>query len=426
MATKTIIILSLSLIIFFNVFFSTSLFKHYDNDDLSFIEEVDGHDSYQPPPPPWPIDDNDVVVLRESNFSDFVEKNRHVMVLFYAPWCYFCKALAPEYAAAATELKEEAVLAKVDATEELGLAHKYKIQGYPTMFLFIGGVHKPYYGDYYGHRKKDAIATWVRKKMCPTIENVTTIEEAEHILSILTAGSKIVLGFLDTLEGPESKELACASGLEDDVNFYQTASPDVAKLFHISPQSKRPALVLVTKVAEKISHFNSQFTKSGIAEFVSENKIPPVTIFTRESAPLIVENPIKKQNEGDVKVVVVNDFDEIVLDESKDVLLEIYAPWCGHCQSLEPIYNELAKHVSGIDSLVIAKMDGTTNEHPRAKADGFPTLLFFPAGNKSFDPITVDTDRTVVAFYEFLKNHAVAFTTKHTQENNMLQAALTH
>ncbi|KAJ7947807.1 Protein disulfide-isomerase [Quillaja saponaria] len=51
-------------------------------------------------------------------------------------------------------------------------------------------------------------------------------------------------------------------------------------------------------------------------------------------------------------------------------------------------------------------MDGTTNEHPRAKADGFPTILLFPAGNKSFDPITVDTDRTVVAFYKFLKKHA--------------------
>lgn len=48
-------------------------------------------------------------------------------------------------------------------------------------------------------------------------------------------------------------------------------------------------------------------------------------------------------------------------------LIQIYAPWCGHCQSLEPTYNKLAKHLRGIESLVIAKMDGTTNEHPRAK-----------------------------------------------------------
>lgn len=46
---------------------------------------------------------------------------------------------------------------------------------------------------------------------------------------------------------------------------------------------------------------------------------------------------------------------------------QIYAPWCGHCQALDPIYNKLGKHLRGVDSLVIAKMDGTTNEHPRAK-----------------------------------------------------------
>jgi protein disulfide-isomerase A1 len=34
---------------------------------------------------------------------------------------------------------------------------------------------------------------------------------------------------------------------------------------------------------------------------------------------------------------------------------------------LEPTYNKLATHLRGIESIVIAKMDGTTNEHPRAK-----------------------------------------------------------
>lgn len=34
---------------------------------------------------------------------------------------------------------------------------------------------------------------------------------------------------------------------------------------------------------------------------------------------------------------------------------------------MEPIYDKLAKHLRGIESIVIAKMDGTTNEHPRGK-----------------------------------------------------------
>ncbi|XP_038895600.1 protein disulfide isomerase-like 1-4 [Benincasa hispida] len=472
-----------------------------DFGDFSDFEDSEGdRDEYKAPV----VDEKDVVVLKEGNFSDFIKENRFVMVEFYAPWCGHCQALAPEYAAAATELKaENVVLAKVDATEENELAQQYDVQGFPTVYFFSDGVHKPYPGQ----RTKDAIVTWIKKKTGPGIYNITSVEDAERIL---TSETKVAVGYLNSLVGSESDELAAASRLEDDVNFYQTVNPEVAKLFHIEASAKRPALVLLKKEAEKLSRFDGEFSKSAIAEFVFANKLPLVTKFTRESAPLIFESSIKKQlilfaisndseklipifeesaksfkgklifvyveidnedvgkpvseyfgisgngpqvlgytgnedskkfvldkevtleniktfgenfledklkpfyksdpipetNDGDVKIVVGDNFDEIVLDESKDVLLEIYAPWCGHCQALEPTYNKLAKHLRGVDSLVIAKMDGTTNEHPRAKSDGFPTILFFPAGNKSFDPITVDTDRTVVAFYKFLKKNA--------------------
>ncbi|CAJ1979309.1 unnamed protein product [Sphenostylis stenocarpa] len=478
---------------------------HFDNDDDDDFGDFSGFDSPSEEAFKEPaVDDKDVVILKERNFTTVIENNRFVMVEFYAPWCGHCQALAPEYAAAATELKPDGVvLAKVDATIENELAHEYDVQGFPTVFFFVDGEHKPYTGQ----RTKDAIVTWIKKKIGPGVSNITTLDEAERIL---TAESKVVLGFLNSLVGAESDELAAASKLEDGVNFYQTVVPDVAKLFHIDASVKRPALILLKKEEEKLNHFDGKFVKSEIAEFVSSNKLPLVTTFTRESAPEIFESQIKKQlllfatsndtekfvpvfkesakhfkgklifvlvemdsedvgkpvadyfgitgngpkvlgytgnddgrkflldgevtvdkltafgndfleeklkpflksdpvpesNDGDVKIVVGNNFDEIVLDESKDVLLEIYAPWCGHCQALEPTYNKLAKHLRSIESIVIAKMDGTTNEHPRAKADGFPTLLFYPARNKSSDPIPVDVDRSVVAFYKFLRKHA--------------------
>ncbi|CAF2047607.1 hypothetical protein HID58_035436 [Brassica napus] len=465
----------------------------------------EGGGEYHEEEPQLPIvDEKDVAVLTKDNFTEFVGNNSFAMVEFYAPWCGACQALAPEYAAAATELKGVAALAKIDATEEGDLAQKYEIQGFPTVFLFVDGEMRK---TYEGERTKDGIVTWMKKKASPSIHNITTVEEAERVLS---AEPKVVLAFLDSLVGSESAELAAASRLEDDLSFYQTTSPDIAKLFEIETEVKRPALVLLKKEEEKLARFDGNFTKAAISEFVSANKSPLVINFTREGASLIFENSVKNQlilfattnesekhlptlrevaksfkgkfvfvyvqmdnedygeavsgffgvtgtapkvlvytgnedmrkfildgeltvnniktlaedfladklkpfyksdpvpetNDGDVKIIVGNNFDEIVLDESKDVLLEIYAPWCGYCQSFEPIYNKLGKYLKGIDSLVVAKMDGTTNEHPRAKADGFPTILFFPGGNKSFDPITVDVDRTVVELYKFLKKHA--------------------
>lgn len=47
--------------------------------------------------------------------------------------------------------------------------------------------------------------------------------------------------------------------------------------------------------------------------------------------------------DGEVTVVVGKSFDSLVKDAKKDVLLEVYAPWCGHCKKLEPIYQKLAK-----------------------------------------------------------------------------------
>lgn len=120
-------------------------FENYDDlDDFATGEgEFDDSESV----PEAEIDESDVVVLKSANFSDVVEKNRYVMVEFYATWCGHCQALKPEYAAAATELKvDEVVLAKVDAGEETELAQKFNVEGYPTVFLFVDGVHKPYNG----------------------------------------------------------------------------------------------------------------------------------------------------------------------------------------------------------------------------------------------------------------------------------------
>uniref|UniRef100_A0A8C3IJV0 Protein disulfide-isomerase A3 n=1 Tax=Chrysemys picta bellii TaxID=8478 RepID=A0A8C3IJV0_CHRPI len=93
--------------------------------------------------------------------------------------------------------------------------------------------------------------------------------------------------------------------------------------------------------------------------------------------------PIPENNDGPVKVVVAENFDDLVNAEDKDVLIEFYAPWCGHCKNLEPKYKELGEKLSKDPNVVIAKMDATANDVPSPyEVRGFPTIYFAPAGNK--------------------------------------------
>lgn len=63
-----------------------------------------------------------------------------------------------------------------------------------------------------------------------------------------------------------------------------------------------------------------------------------------------------------VKVVCSKDYEKLVTGSGNFVLLELYAPWCPHCQKLEPIYEEVAKNLSHVEDLTLAKMDFTKNE----------------------------------------------------------------
>ncbi|KAJ1417172.1 Thioredoxin-like superfamily [Sesbania bispinosa] len=86
-----------------------------------------------------------------------------------------------------------------------------------------------------------------------------------------------------------------------------------------------------------------------------------------------------------VVVLSSDNFNEVVLDETKDVLVEFYAPWCGHCQALAPTYEKVATAFKMDEDVVIANVDADQYKDLAEKygVSGYPTLKFFPEGNKA-------------------------------------------
>lgn len=122
--------------------------------------------------------------------------------------------------------------------------------------------------------------------------------------------------------------------------------------------------------------------------------------------PSIKSEPIPESNDGPVTVVVAKNYDELVINNDKDVLLEFYAPWCGHCKALAPKYEELGAMYSSpeLSKLVtIAKVDATANDVPD-EIQGFPTIKLFPAGKKD-SPVDYSGARTVEDLAAFIKEN---------------------
>lgn len=101
--------------------------------------------------------------------------------------------------------------------------------------------------------------------------------------------------------------------------------------------------------------------------------------------------------------LIPENFDKVVLNSGKPALVEFFAPWCGHCKKLAPIWEELAETFASTgDKVSIAKVDA--DEHKelgrRFGVQGFPTLKWFDG--KSDTPTDYSGGRDLESLSSFI------------------------
>ena len=98
-------------------------------------------------------------------------------------------------------------------------------------------------------------------------------------------------------------------------------------------------------------------------------------------------------------VLTEKNFDEEVLQSDDLWIVEFYAPWCGHCKHLAPIYDAAADKVKAKGLMKMGKIDATVESTlaKRYGVKGYPTLKYLRDGELH----KYIGDRTVDGFVEF-------------------------
>jgi len=203
------------------------------------------------------------------------------------------------------------------------------------------------------------------------------------------SGAKFVRNRLLKLAQELSSDLQFAVANTADFGQYQQS---------LGLKTGETSVVVLTEKAkykmDKMDKFNADTVKAFIGEYAAG-----------KLEEYIKSEPLPASNSEPVKVVVGRNFQQIVEDESKDVFIEFYAPWCGHCKTLAPKWDELATKLAKDDSVVIAKMDATANDPPsHFEVRGYPTLYWVPANAKK-SPKKYEGAREVQDLLAFVKKN---------------------
>ncbi|KAI1298129.1 Thioredoxin domain-containing protein 5 [Halotydeus destructor] len=372
--------------------------------------------------------------LTKESFKELVGSDKNVFVKFYAPWCPHCVQLEPTWAklTEATENNKDlaTVVAKVDCTDQGDLCTKEGVQGYPTLKLYRANDKSG--SDYEGPRELNSLVEFLNKQLSialkvaddeeklPLADPVAPGDDSQNEVDGDNAGGVSVAAPKNGMH--ELIDVTVDDFLKEGRHFVEFYAPWCGHCQRLVPIWEQLAqsfendeLVRISKI--DCNEFREACKPWGVRGYPSLLWIVDGKVIekyqgerTHEALKKFVLDKVEADLATDgatatpdlVATLTDQNFDKTI--KSGVTFVEFYAPWCGHCKSLAPIWDDLAKKMHGTADFRLAKVDCNQFEKlcDQHKVDGFPTLLLFKDGAQV---VEYESDRSLETLHAFVLKH---------------------
>ncbi|TFY68678.1 hypothetical protein EVJ58_g843 [Rhodofomes roseus] len=337
--------------------------------------------------------------VTSENYQEFIKADKVVAVAFLPAET---DAPGPEFTATANKHRDDYLFG---VTTDKALAEEAGVTP-PTIVVFRAfDGPKTEYPYPVGSAKVKNIEKWLQEMSVPVLEEVGT--ENYHVYA--ESGKPIAYLFIDPTEEKKDQQIAAirpvAAKYHSDVSFVWIDAikfADHGKALNLV-EPKWPSFVIQdTQKQLKYPYDQAkEVTPEAIESMVQQ-------FLDGKLEPQLKSQPIPATQDESVFNLVGKQFDEVVFDEDKDVFIELYASWCGHCKRLKPTWDQLGDRYAAVkDRITIAKMEAQENDLPPSvpfRVGGFPTLKFKPAGTREF--IDYNGDRSLESLVAFVEENS--------------------
>jgi protein disulfide-isomerase A1 len=254
----------------------------------------------------------------------------------------------------------------------------------------------------------DALRTWVQAHAQPRVAHLRSKDPKhkaalKHIHEAKAPRVFVFFGAFDdgaaATDAQLVADMTAAAATHPELKFVigdAELNPDTVSHFGLTADDLPAAVVHDVTFGQKM-YTLPRITPGGLEIFISD--------FKAEKLVPVFKTAPEQEDGGAVTVLVATNFKAKVGHPDaagKTILLKLYAPWCGFCQQLAPVYEAVGEHFADRDDVMIAKFDADANSATDARytISAVPTFFLQTASGEAVPYTGEHTKEALIAFVE--------------------------